>query len=188
MGKRLTLLFSVMVLTACGGAKSEGPALRVRADSLMTAGKGQVQVYARLQDGTVVPVSQNDAAPEGTQTSYAVFRDTAGTVLLLIETPTSTRDWNNEYRHYFDAQGRTVFFRRYSGFFDGCKWGLAKEVLERSYTAEFKPARELYKLTSDEGSPHDSTECEFRYHFPYEVYPTWAAAAQALQLPATVGQ
>lgn len=187
MLRQLAILSTVTILAACGGARSEGPALRARTDSLILAGRGTTVLYARAQDGTVTQLPDNSLAPEGTKTSYAVFRDSAGTVLLLVETPTSNpRDWNNEYRHYFDAAGHTVFFRRYSGFFDGCQWGLAKEVLERSYTPEFKTAQETYKLTSDDGSPQDSTRCEFRYHFPYEVYPTWEAAARALQLPTTV--
>jgi hypothetical protein len=186
MISRLAVLLSLTTLAACG-ASSTGPALRAKADSLMDAGQGRVALYARMQDGSIMPVAEAGVWQEGTTTSYAVLRDSTGAVLLLVETPTSNdREWNNEYRHYFDAQGRTVFFRRYSGFFDGCDWGLARETLERSYTDTFETAAELYTLTNQEGSPQDSTRCEFRYRFPYEVYPTWEAAATALQLPATV--
>jgi hypothetical protein len=161
--------------------------LRARADSVFQYGLGTVQLYARTEDGSVNPVAP-EIPLEGATTSYAVVRDSAGTVLLLIETPTSPREWNNEYRHYFDAAGHTVFFRRYSGFFDGCEWGMAKETLERSYTATFKVARELYSITNDAGSPQDSTRCKFDFHFPYEVFPSWDAAAAALRIPATARQ
>lgn len=185
MLKRMAVLMAMTAVAGCG-ARSNGPALRVETDSLMAAGKGVVSLYARSQDGAVTQIADGAPFLEGTATSYAVFRDSAGAVRVLIETPTSdSREWNNEYRHYFDAQGHTVFFRRYSGFFEGCQFGLAKELLERSYSPEFKVARETYKLTNDAGSPQDSTSCEFRYHFPYVVYPTWDAAAKALQLPAS---
>lgn len=188
MRTRVTVPVLLLALAACSdGPSSAGPMLRARADSIMTSGEGRVVVFARAEDGGITPVDQSGFAPEGATTSYAVVRDSAGTVLLLIETPTSPREWSNEYRHYFDAEGRTVFFRRYSGFLDGCQWGMAKEVLERSYTPEFQVAEETYTLTNDAGSPQDSTQCEFRFRFPYEVYPTWQAAATALQLPVTEG-
>jgi hypothetical protein len=186
MHTRLAHAFLLFTLAACGGAKeSAGPALKAHADSLMAAHPEQLQSYARTPDGTVTPVDQYGLAPEGTTTSYGVVRDSAGTVLLLIETPTSPREWNVEYRHYFGPDGRTVFFRRYSGFFDGCAWGLAKEVLERSFTAEGEVADETYSITNDDGYPQDSTRCEFNFRFPYQVYPSWPEAATALMLPIT---
>jgi hypothetical protein len=154
----------------------------------MRADAGQLEIFAKAQDGTITPVSRYGVAPEGSTTSYTVLRDSAGTPLLLIESPASPREWNVEYRHYFDAQGHTAFFRRYSGFFDGCAWGLAKETLERSYSPQFEVADETYTITNDEGSPQDSTRCEFNYRFPYQVYPTWPEAATALQLPLTPTQ
>lgn len=187
MLKRLALPSLLLALAACGGdraADSEGPALRAHADSVMASESAQLQVYVKGQDGKVTPISQYGVAPEGTTTSYTVVRDSTGTPLILIEAPASPREWNVEYRHYFNAEGRTVFFRRYSGFFDGCEWGMAKELLERSYTATGEVAEETYKLTDDYGSPQDSTRCQFSFHFPYEVYPTWQEAAAKLQLPA----
>jgi len=184
MSMRLAFLLSLTALAACGGS-SAGPALRAKADSLLTSGRGQVTLYAKTGDGRVIQVADPTIPQDSTtETSYAVLKDSTGTVVLLIETPVSkSGDWTNEYRHYFDAEGRTAFFRRYSSFFEGCEFGLAKEVLERSYTTSFKTKLDTYSLTNPEGSPQDSTRCEFRYHFPYEVYPTWEAAATALKIP-----
>ena len=92
-------------------------------------------------------------------------------------------DWTITYTYYFDAVGRTVAFQRYSGFFNGCDFGLARETSVYEYAATGSLVLKEYTLTDSDGVPKPTTACQFMYRYPYSIYASWRAYAHAMGLP-----
>ncbi len=155
-----------------------------RIDSLRKAPGARVQLYARIEENRpLVPVKDTLSWPAQLDASFSVLRDDSGRVRQLFESPFSeSGDWDNEYTHYFDEQGRLIEFERYSGFFNGCPGGLAKETMKRFYSPSLRLLKQTYDLKDQNGAAIDSSSCEFMYRFPYAIFPTWSAAAKALGL------
>ncbi len=160
-----------------------------RIDSMRKSPARRLELYARATEkGPLVPVKDTLSWPEQVDASFSVLRDDSGRVRFLSEIPFSeSGDWDNEYTHYFDEQGRLIEFERYSGFFNGCPHGLAKETTRHFYAPSSQLLKETYELKDRDGAPIDSSSCEFAYRFPYAIHPTWSAAAKALGLPGDRG-
>jgi hypothetical protein len=135
----------------------------------------------RVQPGAEWPDDAGDV--------FLVVQDEDRLPLALLEEPIScSGDWNNHYIHYFDANGRTVAFERYSGFFNGCDFGVAREMSVTYYGPKGIVIAREYRLEDEKGDEHKDAKCDFMYRYPYAIYKDWASAAAALGLPHTLSQ
>ncbi len=157
-----------------------------RIDALTKSPGHRLQLFAQVgEDGRLVPVKDTLSWPKELDASINVLRDDGGRVRLLYESPLSqSGDWQIEYLHYFDEQGRLMLFERASGFFNGCPGGFAHERTRRFYAPSGQLLEQTYELKNGEGAPIDSSACAFPYRMPYTIHPSWSAAAKALALAA----
>ena len=162
----------------------------VSLDSLLGPPSRPPHLFARLGRGTgdcynptdsIVAVSNARRWPPKTTSSYAVFTDSLHRVRVVVETPTScSGDWTISYTHYFDDAGQTIAFTRYSGFFNGCDFGLARESTTYGY-AHGSLVFKDYLLTDGPGHPKRTSACAFMYRQPYSIFRTWTAYARAFR-------
>ncbi len=168
-------------------------AQRAQMESSFAARRAVFRRYARLGPSdspcgtptdSLVRVTSN-AWPDATVVSYAFAEDSTGRVLHAVETPTScSGDWVISYSYFFDAAGRTTVFERYSGFFNGCDFGVAHEISTYYYDTSGTLLTKDYALTDSAHKARPPVQCQFMYHQPYAVYSSWRAYARGAKVPA----
>jgi hypothetical protein len=157
---------------------------KAAADDATLAGPPRVLLFARVPGSArAVTVPDTTQWPEEMEAAYNLVRDTSGRVLALVEIPTSlSGDWFNAYTHYFDERGRTAVFERFSGFFNGCENGGAREHSLYVLDDGGRVIEKAYVLTDFEDEPLDPRGCTFHYRHPYRIHPSWLELAAALGL------
>lgn len=133
-------------------------------DSLFTCVGNHLIMFAKLADssksdsaGHLIPsdniqeVANPDSWSKYTTTSLLLVKNSQNRILAIDETPVSeSGDWYNTYTHYFDENGNTIAFKRYSGFFNGCP-GLAKETSFYYFDHDGILVRKDYQLVDRDG-------------------------------------
>jgi WD40 repeat protein len=142
----------------------------------------------------IVQVKDQESWPdyETTLTCYALLLRDDKTVAALNETPASfSGDWNNSYTHYFDEDGNTIAFVRYSAFFNGCVTPpdtpddfIAKET-STYYFHNHKLIAKDYVLVDKDNNALAPTQCEFNYRHPYTIRNTWEESRAAAKISFT---
>lgn len=151
-------------------------------DRQVADGRGlTLRLAALTADSQLVAVADTNAWPQGTVVSYGVRLDRRRRVVSAYEIPsTGTRDWFNEYVHYFDNMGRTILFERYSSFLSGCAGRGARETSTSYFAPGPRLLHRAYALKAlDDVTRLDPRTCRFRYRHPYRSYATWRAFADS---------
>ena len=158
---------------------------------ILRAAKPEPHLFARLGDGrkdcpepsdSIVPVANPGKWPKVHTERYTVFVD-SGRVVAVTESPFScSGDWAINYTHYFDAAGHTTGYERFSGFFNGCSFGAARETTLYVFDNGALISKQ-YSLTNASGQPQRPDACTFYHHWEYAIYASWAAYAAATGLP-----
>ena len=142
----------------------------------------RLSLYAKIEGRKELQKVPNDKSwPDNMETTFGVWKDKNRKVLMFYEVPVSeSGDWRNEYIHYFDNEGHTIVFQRYSAFFNGgCTKGVAKETSMHYYDKTGRLLQKDYKLVGEKGESLEPSKCDFYYRHPYWIYETWRTAAKA---------
>jgi hypothetical protein len=137
-------------------------------------------VFARV-DNQKDPIRVADPEKSQSKDLIVLWLNKDGRIVVAEEIPWSeSGDWYNTYTHYFDDQGRTIAFERYSGFFSPER----KENSIYYFDSMYRLIKKTYKLTNFDGSPaRKPADDELYYHFKYWIYPLWASMAKEISLP-----
>jgi hypothetical protein len=137
------------------------------ADSAATDSAGHL-----IPSDNVMRVENPDSWPDYTTTSLVIYRDSHGDIKAVEEAPVSeSGDWYNNYTHYFDNDGRTIGFKRYSGFFIGCPTSPAKETSVYLFDGNQNLIYKDYLLTDADGNKINPRDCEvFMYRHKYSIF------------------
>ena len=109
-----------------GAAYSDTTSIVARVDSIdqyVAADSQRLGVFAVVPGNPqLVPVRDSTDWPDNTEASINLALDPSGRPLLHREMPTSeSGDWYAVISHYFDPNGRTIFYEYHiSGFSSGC--------------------------------------------------------------------
>jgi len=167
--------------------------LKIKAcDSALEKLSPRMKLFARVSDpvkskeeGYYVPsdkivlVSDKNSWPDDTVNSYAVLFDKDGFVIAFDDIPTSeSGDWFNRYTHYFNKEGETIAFKRYSGFFMGCPSEGSNETSVYYYNGKHNLIQKEYTLVDGGGKEVDPKECDFMFRHEYKIYKNWKDLAQ----------
>ncbi len=100
---------------------------------------------------------------------------------MAVEIPYSeSGDWHLEYTHYFDEAGRTIAFRRFSGFFNPP----LKELSLDCFDPQGRLIKKSYALTDhDDKVAAKADDKDFSDRHEYLIYPSWEAMAKGSGLP-----
>jgi hypothetical protein len=127
----------------------------------------------------IVRVSDAKSWPELTVTSYIALTHDDGTVAAFQEVPVSeSGDWFNTYTHYYDKQGNTIAFRRFSSFFNGCPDSPANETSTYYYENHRLIAKD-YSLKGDKNKVIKADKCDFMYRYDYHIRKNWIDSMKA---------
>lgn len=142
----------------------------------------------------IVQVKDQESWPEyeTVLTYYAVLLRDDNTIAAFNETPQSlSGDWVNDYMHYYDENGNTIAFKRYSGFFNDCVAPpdtpddfVAKET-STYYFRNHKLITKDYVLVDKDNNALAPTQCEFSYRFDYTIHKTWEESQAAAKISLT---
>jgi len=117
---------------------------------------------------------KNDSYPDNTEYIYNVVKDSTGKVIAIEQIPYSeSGDWYEEFKHYFDANGKTLAFsKRETVFDDGVKTGVAVEDSFDYYDSSFSLLLHTTRLTDSNSKllkGRKASEFDFRSD-PYHEY------------------
>ncbi|HET8542390.1 MAG TPA: hypothetical protein VFL83_21130 [Anaeromyxobacter sp.] len=135
------------------------------------------------EPGPIVPVADPDSWPDDAATSWIVVLDERRRVRLLQESPVSwSGDWSLDLTHVFDAEGRTVAFQRFSGFFNS---GCSEVARERSVAYFDGRGRRLareWRLENGKRRLLSPKGCQFPYRNEYAIHRDARSAVDAARL------
>ena len=129
----------------------------------------EVLVKEVNKDGLTRVVDEN--WPEHVETTYNIWRDQHGKILLVGEYLYSeSGDWFIGYEHYIDSKGKVFAFVRNTNFFNSeCTDGVAYEKVTEFYTEGFKLISKSYSLTDDKDQKLNKENCINNYDFPHSI-------------------
>ncbi|HTE01975.1 MAG TPA: hypothetical protein VK668_21955 [Mucilaginibacter sp.] len=125
----------------------------------------------------------NNKWPDGVEYSYNILKNKSGKIIFIMQSPFSeSGDWDIEYHHYFDEDGKTYAFSREESVFGDIKGGIIRMLLFKYYggnfniigtttkfmDVNFKPIKVKegqYDFRDDKYSIHKSVgDCLVAYH------------------------
>lgn len=177
------LLFTSQRQAVKTAVSKDGPAVTAiklkteKADDYEYRHHKQLITFVKLEGKKKLVSVKNEEYPENTDYIYNVLKDADGKVLLTEQVPYSqSGDWYTEYKHYYDASGKTIAFRLTETVFDeSVKGGMAVHSITKYYDKDFKVIAQRSSLTGKSGKPITKKLSEFDFHDEkYEIYPTAA--------------
>lgn len=124
--------------------------------------------------------------PDEIEDTYNILKDASGKIMLIDERPESeSGDWDIEYRHYFDSEGRTfAFCRQESTFDDDGNDTIIRERLVNLYDFNFKKIDAIKGIFDQDYKPLRSKKKNFNFRdFPYHIYKDVKSCLKGLQIP-----
>ncbi len=136
------------------------------ADSVKTDSAGHL-----IPSDILTRVPNPNSWSDYTTTSLLLAKNIDNIIISFSEVPISeSGDWHNTYTHYFDENGNTIIFKRYSGFFNGCP-GLSKETSIYYFDQNGILLKKEYELINGEGRQISSKDCDvFMYRHDYSIF------------------
>lgn len=118
----------------------------------------------------LTPVMNNNW-PAEFETTYDLWKDANGRVLVLGEYPYSkSGDWHLGLEHYFNESGETFAFEKKTNFFNSpCINGVAFETETKYFDKSFSAISKEHTLKDIDGNALDIKTCQAAYNWPYEV-------------------
>lgn len=137
-------------------------------DRLVARHPDTLKLFAEIPGGAgLVPVKDSLAWPDEVAASYSIVFDSNAAPLLHRRMPTSeSGDWFLAVTHYFDADGRTIFYDySISSFASGCTEILRERIRTFVNPANGIPlARRRTFLDQDDRPVIDTANCYLRGH------------------------
>lgn len=118
----------------------------------------------------LTPVVNNNW-PTEFETTYDLWKDANGRVLVLGEYPYSqSGDWHLGLEHYFNENGETFAFEKKTNFFNSpCINGVAFETETKYFNKGFSIISKEHTLKDIDGNTLDIKKCRAAYNWPYKV-------------------
>lgn len=116
---------------------------------------------------------KNENWPDNTEYIYNILKDESGRVILTEQIPYSeSGDWYVEWKHYFDADGKTFAFSKRETLFDeSVKGGVAVEEFLTYYDVNFKMINQSFRLTDKDDKNINRNKKEFNFRDDkYNIY------------------
>lgn len=134
----------------------------------------QLVILAKLHNRQKLVKMNNEDYPDNTDYIYTIVQDSTGRILAIEQSPYSeSGDWYEEFKHYFDVNGKTFAFSiRNTVFDDSVKGGVAVYDVYNYYNTSFKLLAHFSQLKDVKGrslKARKSKEFDFR-NDPYHVY------------------
>lgn len=117
--------------------------------------------------------TKTDEFPDDTEYVYNLLKDDSGHIALIEQIPYSrSGDWYVEWKHYFDANGKTFCFsNRQSVFNDDVKGGVAVDEMVDYYNPEFNKIDSKSRLTDKDDKTLERKKSEFDFRdYKYGIY------------------
>lgn len=158
----------------------------------ISGNSGRLRLFAQLADkeksekagyqvpsNKVVKVLNSNSWPENTVTSYVVLMRENGTIAAFQQAPIgASGDWFNTYTHYYDGEGNTLAFKRYSSFFNGCPSSPSNET-STYYYQEHKLIAKDYSLKGENDKTLDQENANSCIGMATQFIKTWAGSKKA---------
>lgn len=152
-------------------------------DTLARHNKLSLLIFAKISEkDSLIQIVDPNKWPDGIESSYNLFYDATGKLVLYLEIPFSqSGDWYAEYRHYFDSHGRIVLFDySISSFSSGCTEILRQER-KYFYAENGLVADSLTTLKDKDYKEVSAKNCSMNYDFPYIIYSNVYALPDLIQ-------
>lgn len=113
----------------------------------------------------------NDQWPEEIETTYDLWKDANGSVLVLGEYPYSqSGDWYVGLEHYFDEDGQTFAFEKKTNFWNSpCTNNVAFETETIYFDSRFSTVLNEHTLKDLDGNALDLKKCTASDDWPFTV-------------------
>jgi len=116
---------------------------------------------------------KSEDLPDDAEYEYNVLKDGSGRIVLIEQIPCSqSGDWYIEWKHYFDADGKTFCFSdRQSIFNDEVKGGVVVDETVNYYNIEFKKIESKSRMTDKDDKAISRKKSEFDFRdYKYSIY------------------
>jgi hypothetical protein len=140
-------------------------------DTLQSQDKLKLEVLVKEPNKEKLKIVLNENWPETIETTYNIWKNENGNIILIGEFPTSeSGDWYIEYLQYFDKKEKTFAFQRNTNFFNSmCTDGVAYEKITEYYNSDFNRIERNYSLTDKNKKELKKDDCAMYYDYPFEV-------------------
>jgi hypothetical protein len=140
-------------------------------DTLQSQNKLKLEVLVKEPNKEKLTIVLNENWPETIETTYNIWKNEKGNIILIGEFPTSeSGDWYIEYLHYFDKKEKTFVFQRTTNFFNSmCADGVAYEKIVEYYNSDFNRIERNYSLADKNKKELKKEDCAMHYDYPFEI-------------------
>jgi hypothetical protein len=144
---------------------------KARIDTLMAHKELRLEVLVKEPNKGKLTLVKNEQWPEEIETTYNIWENAEGQVIVVGEYPLSeSGDWDIEYLHYFDNNGKIFSFERNTNFFNSiCTEGVAYESLVEFYNSDFIRINSTTSLVDEARKNLKKEDCVMNYDFPYSI-------------------
>jgi hypothetical protein len=118
---------------------------------------------------------KNEDWPDDTEYIYHVLKDASGKVILTEQMPYSqSGDWYEEFKHYYDSDGKTIAFSKRETVFDeSVKDGVVMQSTLKYYDKKFNLIAQTNNLNDSKGKLIKRKAIEFNFRDDkYVIYKT----------------
>jgi hypothetical protein len=140
-------------------------------DTLQSQNKLKLEVLVKEPNKEKLTIVLNENWPETIETTYNIWKNEKGNIILIGEFPTSeSGDWYIEYLHYFDKKEKTFVFQRTTNFFNSmCADGVAYEKIVEYYNSDFNRIERNYSLADKNKKELKKEDSAMHYDYPFEI-------------------
>ncbi|WP_378187551.1 hypothetical protein ACE939_04310 [Aquimarina sp. W85] len=145
---------------------------KILIDTLRVQNKLTIEILVKEPNKEKLTRVLNENLPETIETSYNIWRNENGSIVLIGEVPTSqSGHWDIEYLHYFDKNMKTFAFQRNTNFLNSsCTDGVAYERITTYYNSDFNSVDRKYSLTDKDKKKLNKDDCAMHHDYPAEVF------------------
>jgi len=142
-----------------------------RIDTIMAHKELILEVLVKEPNKKKLTLVKIEQWPKEIETTYNIWKNVEGQVIVVGEYSTSeSGDWDIEYLHYFDNNGKIFSFERNTNFFNSiCTEGVAYENIVEFYNSDFIKINSAYSLFDESRENLKKEDCVMNYDFPYSI-------------------
>lgn len=130
-------------------------------------------VFVKIPGKKTLIKIKNDHWPDEVEYTYNILKNASGKIIFIAQIPYSeSGDWDIEYKHYFDEQGKTYAFNKEESIFgDNSDGGVIRDILVNYYDENFTILRHVNYLTDKnyEVIKRNRNNYDFR-DYKYTIY------------------
>src|SRR5260221_1541717 len=161
---RYTIPLLLLITAACGQSRQVDSLKKEKEkDSIqrqVIANKNNFIVLVKISGEDSLRKVMDKKWPENIETIFNILLNQKGQIIYSAEFPTSeSGDWNLAIKHYFNAQGKSIAFKKVFTYFSNCSPGTATSKLTQLYDINFNVLITTQTLTDNNGKKLDKKEC-----------------------------